>query len=418
MEPTASIVDNLKAFAKCGEDFFTGFTRRRENRARRNPIEILKRLQREAFADLMKLRDRQDKVERMLTFYRISKGGPFQEDGTRVRGDVDVMGSLFLMDDLDQQNVDAVGRAGIRTGTDARIIFETRVGQKDILEAEFITTQSSHRDSDDILGTPLSLAKVSYTANMTDWFSIAAVPMGARCRDMVSTNSSFQEKGLTDYSSFGPPLLHKNRGGAIGLTVKKSNVVASLAQFVVDLPSSFGHCLSTFGQIVCQLPMSSKLSLFGLHQVPKPRQQPSLGPLTLPLGILRCHKPPQTSTETSPPHLEPNFGESVPTGSVAVMLESELDESTRVRGWVQMRNNDPKHLQWAVSMSDSPEDEIGWGLSLGGLIQGPMNWDHFQVEAFLKFNLGKRLTLQPGFLYLMNANNQIPVLMFRSTWSL
>jgi len=37
MEPMASILDKLKAFAKSGEDFFAGLTRR-ESRARRNPV--------------------------------------------------------------------------------------------------------------------------------------------------------------------------------------------------------------------------------------------------------------------------------------------------------------------------------------------------------------------------------------------
>ncbi|XP_021847187.2 uncharacterized protein [Spinacia oleracea] len=408
MEP-ALIIDKLKSFAKSGEDFITGFSRRRKNKSRQNPIEILKRLQREAFSDLMKLRDRQDKVERMLTFSRTSKGSPFQDDGTNVRGEIDMMGSLFFTDYLDQENVDAIRRAGVKTGINARISFETKIREKDNLEAVFIANQIDHTQSSSILGSALSLAKVSYTANITDWCSMVAIPMGARCRDLsISTDSSFQEKGLTDYSSSGPPLLHQDHGRAIGLTVKKSNVVASLAHFVVDLPGPFGHCFSTFGQIVCQLPRSAKLSLFGLHQVPKPRQQAIAGALTIPLGIWSRH---QRSEES-------NFEETVAGNSVAVMLESELDESSRVRGWLQMKNGNPKHLQWSVSMSDFPEDEIGWGLSLGGTIQGPKSWDHFQVEAFLKFNVGKRLSLQPAFVYLMDGNNQVPALMCRSTWSI
>ncbi|KAJ8439805.1 hypothetical protein Cgig2_029065 [Carnegiea gigantea] len=408
MEPMASILDKLKAFAKSGEDFFAGLTRR-ENRARRNPIEILKRLQREAFADLMKQRDRLDKVEKLLTFYGSSKGGPFRGDGTRVGGEVDLMGTLFLKDYLDQENVDAIKRSGIKTGVCARINFETKVREKDVLEAEFISSLSGHTESGKSLGTALSFARVSYIANMTDWFSIAAIPMGARCRD---------EKGLTDYSSFGPPLLHENHGGSIGITVKKSDIVASLAQFVVDLPSSFGHCFSTFGQIVYQFPRSTRLSLFGVYQAIKSRQQANLGPLTMPLGIFRCHKHPQTSVETSSP-METSSEANVPAGSVAMMLESELDERTRVQGWVQMKNTNPRHLQWAVSMSDFPEEDIGWALSLGGSMQQhPASWDHFQVEAFLKFNLGRRFSLQPGFVYLMDRGNQMPVLMLRSTWSL
>ncbi|XP_010692510.2 uncharacterized protein LOC104905619 isoform X1 [Beta vulgaris subsp. vulgaris] len=419
MDPVASIIDKLKSFAKSGEDFVTGFSRRRQNKFRQSPIEILKRLQREAFADLMKLRDRQDKVERMLTIARTSKGSPFQEDSTYVRGEVDVMGTLFLIDYLDRDSVDAIKRAGIRTGINARITLETKFREKDVLEADFIANQSDVIDSGNILGSALSLAKVSYTANITDWCSIIAIPMGARCGDMsILTDSSFQEKGLTDYSSFGPPLLHQDHGRAIGLTVKKSNVVGSLAQFVVDLPGSFGHCFSTFGQIVYQLPRSTKLSLFGLHHVPRPRQQANPGSLAIPFSIWRHRQRYEESTVTSSPTSTSHFEDLPSVGSVAVMLESELDESTRVRGWLQMRNSNPINLQWSVSMSDFPEDEIGWGLSLGGIIQGPKSWDHFQVEAFLKYNVGNKLSLQPAFVYLMDRNNQIPGLMLRSTWSL
>ncbi|XP_021771053.1 uncharacterized protein LOC110735189 isoform X2 [Chenopodium quinoa] len=359
----------------------------------------------------MKLRDRQDKVERMLTFSRTSKGSPFQDYGTNVRGEIDVMGTLFLTDYLDQENVDAIKRTGVKTGIKVKISFETKVCENDILEAQFISNQSNHTGSSNALEGALSLAKVSYTANMSDWCSMVAIPMGARCRDLSASMdfSSYQERGLTDYSSFGPPLLHQDHGCAIGVTVKKSNVVASLAQLAADLPGSFGHCFSTFGQIVCQLPRSAKLSLFGLHQVPKPRQQVSAGALAIPLGILRRQQHSEEPMAASPP---------VAGDSVAVMLESELDESTRVRGWLQMKNDSPNHLQWSVSMSDFPEDEIGWGLSLGGTIQGPKRWDHFQVEAFLKFNLGKRLSLQPAFVYFMDGNKQTPALMLNSTWSI
>ena len=100
-------------------------------------------------------------------------------------GEVDLMGTLFLKDYLDQENVDAIKRSGIKTGVCARINFETKVREKDVLEAEFISSLSGHTESSKSLGTALSLARVSYIANMTDWFSIAAIPMGARCRDVA-----------------------------------------------------------------------------------------------------------------------------------------------------------------------------------------------------------------------------------------
>ncbi|GFZ10452.1 hypothetical protein Acr_21g0010510 [Actinidia rufa] len=391
MEPIASLIDNLKGLAKSTQDFATGIFPWRRDYRRRNPVatrcmmglykpsrdlifrlKILKRLQREAFSDLMKLRDRQDKVERVLSFYKSSKGSPFQEASTHVRGEVDMLGALLMMDNADQQNCDTIRRAGIRTGV--------------------------HSSCDS---------------------------SGAHCRDVgIATNSHHEKRALTNYSSLGPPLLNQHNGSAIGLMVRKSNVVASLAQFVSGLgmhPGSVGfmRCFSTFGQVVFELSRSTKLSLLGIHQVPKiSSQKVSLGALSMPIGIFKRREIPETSSEASTPVIGTLTHENVSTGSIALTLESELDESTRIGGWLEMNSSNPKCLQWAVSMSDTPEDEFGWGLSLGGLIQGPTRWDNFQVETFLNFNFSKRFSLQPALVYVMDGSTQFPALMFRSSWSL
>ncbi|KAK6939320.1 hypothetical protein RJ641_028851 [Dillenia turbinata] len=423
MDPVASVVDKLKGFGKATDDFIYGLFHRSSSR-RDNPIDILKWLQREAFSDLLKLRDRQDKVERMLSFYKFSKGSPFQEPSTHIRGDIDVSGALLMVDNISDHTCNALNRAGVRTGIRSRFTFETVLRQKDILVAEFLASQIEQNHISDISGSPLSLVKVSYTAHVNDWFSTVVIPLGAQFRDFtVGTNSSFQEKGLTDFSSFGPPLLNEQNDSAIGLTVKKSNVMASVAHFVSGIgrqPSSFGvsHCIGTFAQVVCQLSSGTKLSLLGLHRVPKSSDQQGNYALTVPVCIWKHHRAPAASTESSAPPVGSDTVEVKPNGSVALMVESELDESTRIGGWLGMKNSDPRSLQWAISLSDFPEDELGWGLSLGGMIQGPTSWDHFQVEACLKFNLGKRFSLQPGLVYTMDGTAQIPALMLRSTWSI
>ncbi|KAK9275358.1 hypothetical protein L1049_022622 [Liquidambar formosana] len=426
MELVGSVVDKLKGFAKSSQDFIDSLVHHHHhNTARRKPIEILKRLQREAFSDLMKLRDRQDKVERILSFHKSSKGSPFQEASTHVWGEVDVLGALLMVNTVDQQNCDALGRAGIRTGIDSKLTFETTIRQKDTLVAKFVASEKGKGYPGDAFGCPLSLSKVLYVANVNDWLSAVAIPVGAQCRDVgIATNSSHQGKGLTDFSSLGPPLLTQQNGSAIGLTVRKSNVVASLAQLVSGLgmhPNSvrIRHCFSTFGQVVCQLSRGTKLSLLGLHQVSKSSSQHvSLGPLTIPVGIAKHRNAPETSLEASALPMGTNTEENVSAGSIALVLESELDESTRIGGWVEMKKSNPKYLQWGVTMSDSPENEFGWGLSFGGIIQGPTSWDHFQVEAFLKFNLGERFSLQPGLVYVMDGPSHIPALMFRSNCAL
>lgn len=141
----------------------------------------------------MKLRDRQEKVERMLSFYKSSKGGPFQEATTHVRGQMDFLGALLIMDNLNQQNLDAISRSGMRTGIDSRFIFETTVGQKNTLAAEFVATQKGKKHRGHVLDMPLSLSKLSYTANVNDWLSLMAIPMGAQCRDVAVASNSFDQ---------------------------------------------------------------------------------------------------------------------------------------------------------------------------------------------------------------------------------
>lgn len=151
-------------------------------------IEILKRLQREAFSDLMKLRDRQDKVERILSF-KASKGGPFDDVSTHVRGEVEVLGLLLMIDRMHEENQDAISRTGIKTGVNSRFTFETTVRENDSLTAEFVASGKGQLDA---FASPLSLAKVVYAANINDWCSLVAVPLGAKCSDVGPSKSSHQ----------------------------------------------------------------------------------------------------------------------------------------------------------------------------------------------------------------------------------
>ncbi|XP_049354249.1 uncharacterized protein LOC125818778 [Solanum verrucosum] len=410
MEAAAvSVVDKLKSFAKSTQDFASVVFRNREVSNRRNPIEILKRLQRESFSDIMKLRDRQEKLERALAFYKSSKGSPFQETSPHVRGEFDVVGALLMIGTIDESKCNAIERA-IRTGIDSRLTFETTIREKDTLVAEFV---GSERGQKSILGSPLSLAKVLYAANISDWCSAVAIPVGGRCRDVAVPTSLREERGLTDYSSFGPPLLNQLNGSGIAVMVKKSKIVACLAQFVSALPPHSGsvlYCFGTFGQVVCHLSSNTKLSILGIHKMANlSRQQPRLAAMSLPFSFLQQSGHPQASL------VENCFLD----GPLAMTLESELDESTKIGGWVETNIASPEYLKWAVTMSDTSEDDFGWGLSLGGLLRGPRKWNRFQVESFLNFNVGKKCKLQPGLLYVMDEGaTQFPALIFRTSWSL
>ncbi|XP_004294726.1 PREDICTED: uncharacterized protein LOC101294637 [Fragaria vesca subsp. vesca] len=420
-------MEAIEAFTESTQQFFDNLIHRRANR---NPIEILKRLQRETFSDLMRLRERQDKVERMVALFGSSKGSPFQGGNTRLKGEVDFLGGLLWKhcnDDGGGQDCDGLSRAGIRSGVDFRLSFETAVRESDGLVCEFVAGQKHRSGVCDVSECGVSLAKVCYTAYVCNWLSCIAIPVGSRCRDVaVLTSPSHQGKGLTDRSSFGPPLLNEHNGSAIGIMVKNANVVvASLGQSISGLGMQVGsgrveHCLSTFGQIICQLPGNTKLSLLGLHRMPKSSsERVNHSAPCVPSGSSLHHTSSPTMADASAPPVRTNSKENVSAiGSVALMLESELDETTKIGGWIEMKKSNPRHLEWAVSVSDDSEDSVGWGISLNGMVGGPNSCDQFQIESYLKFNLSERFSVKPGVVQIMDGNAKMTAFMLKSNWSL
>ncbi|CAF2082549.1 unnamed protein product [Brassica napus] len=420
MDPIASMVEKVKSFAKSSQDLAS----------RQNPIDILKRLQREAFSDLMKLRDRQEKVERILSSYKLSKGGPFRETSTHVKGEVHALGGMLLMGNTDEESFIGLERQGVRPGLLSRFVFETSLRETDKLVAELVAGYKGEH-SDGVSGKQeLSLAKVFYKAEVNDWFSAVAIPVGARFRDVdadASLVSSYQGMNLTEVSELGPPLLNQHNGSAIGLTVRKSNMAASLAQSITNLEVEQGlnarsRCLRTFGQVTCNILSGVKLSLLGCHQILSPSNSlhyPS-GAVTLPVSFLRRRVDIDMEPESSAQSLEMRRSvDHVSSSSIALKLDSSLmDECTRIGGWIEIQKSREKQVKWSVSITDKPEDEVGWGMSVGGVLDGSRNHDLFQVESFLKFNIGNRFSLSPGLVYLANSNGRTVGFMLQSHWSL
>uniref|UniRef100_A0A2P2N066 Uncharacterized protein n=1 Tax=Rhizophora mucronata TaxID=61149 RepID=A0A2P2N066_RHIMU len=211
------------------------------------------------------------------------------------------------------------------------------------------------------------------------------------------------------------------------MTVRKSNVVASVARSfscpgMQLYDNGVGHCLGTFGQIVCQFPGGAKLSLFGLHQVTKSvTPHLSFGAVTVPVGFLKPHRDPETTIETSaevslvPAATDPHM--TVSSGSIAMKLEKELEENTTIDGWIEIKDLNNKQFQWAVNVSDASEDEFGWGMSVSGMFEGRNSGSRVQAESYIKLNLGKKFSLKPGIAYVVDGNARILGLMLRSNWS-
>lgn len=143
---------------------------------------ILKRFQKEAFSELMKLRDKQEKLEKMLLYQKYSTGSPFQQARTYIKTAFSVIGSLLVFEDDFLDSADRLERSGIRTGVNSKLTFETVIRDRDSLVAEFGKVQSG----------PFGLNRLTYHASINDLFSLVVVPVGAQCCNFRMNSSSSQ----------------------------------------------------------------------------------------------------------------------------------------------------------------------------------------------------------------------------------
>lgn len=176
--------------------------------------------------------------------------------------------------------------------------------------------------------------------------------------------------------------------------------------------AAFGRGLSTFGQVSYQPFDETRFTLSCLMQMHKPLSYLfKFGTLAIPTGHLKQQNSDVQGQESSSARSKKADG--ISSGSIALMLDSQLDESTNLSGWIELQKSS-KLLQWGASLSDIPEDELGWGLRMGGKIGGHFN--QLQLEGFLNFNFDKRFNLQPGLLYATDGRKHTPALVFRSSW--
>uniref|UniRef100_J3MHR0 FYVE-type domain-containing protein n=1 Tax=Oryza brachyantha TaxID=4533 RepID=J3MHR0_ORYBR len=346
-------------------------------------IDILKRLQRQAFYDIMQLREKQEKIERVLMSYKLSKSGPFAEESTRLKGVINVAGSLSSKNKKDS----APENSETNSGISSQFLFQTNVRKKDSLLVELITDHWCLSSENDPIGSPFVLSKVMYLANINDSLSVAAVPVGARCDDFSTDPNLQEEHWLANFcSSLRPPLLIKRHNYAAGLILRSKNFAASLAELIsaAGKPNNLGEVsrvFTGFGQISYQMQNEMKLSM---------------------------------SAALHGPSLVPR--KSKPTAGGCFELELKFDEDSRIGAWIEIKKVNPRLVRWALTLSETPEDDLGWGVSLRRGTEG--NAERLQLEGFLNFHLGKKATLQPGLMFNIDGRRCAPALVFQSSWFL
>uniref|UniRef100_A0A0A9D448 Uncharacterized protein n=1 Tax=Arundo donax TaxID=35708 RepID=A0A0A9D448_ARUDO len=399
----------------------------------------MKRFQRETLHDVIKLINKDEHIEHILSLYRNGKGFQFPDFPIRVKIALDAVGALFLVDSDEFKQAKAVlDKAGYRTGLSSRFIFESTTRGKDTIAAELSTKLEAGDHLGEATGKSVELTRLQYCARINKRLSMILVPFGAQCNNFLLDSSTIQN--MQSQASFDrPPLFSEYYNCAAGLRIKGSKFTASFAELIFgsgaqDSEHGGANCMTTFGQVSCEPTKDVKLSLSGLWQVCSPSSRfNNLGILAVPVGSMKPVKPttpgPEAQSDLSVkvqrpagvphPMVEPSVSEQggASAPSVAVMVDCELYETIKAEGWFQVERSSHRPVRCGFSLSDTPENKLGWGVRMGGTAEGDGHQLHNQhLEGFLNLNLGKGARLQPGLVYAMEGDKWTPALFLRSSW--
>ncbi|CAD6205194.1 unnamed protein product [Miscanthus lutarioriparius] len=405
------------------------------------PGDIMKRIQRETFSDVMKFKEKHDQIEHILSLYKTGKGFEFLDLPIQVKIALDAVGALFLVDGTEFEQAKAtLDKVGRRTGLSSRFVFESKTRGKDTIAAEL----STQLGAGDHLGRPVELTRLQYSARINKWLWMTLVPFGARCNNFLHSPSMIQN--LRSQASFdGPPSFFDQHNCGAGLRIEGSKFTASFSELIfgsggLDSGGGGTNRMTTFGQVSCKPANDVKLSLSGIWQVHS--LSPlfnNLGILAIPLGSLKPGNPTVSGTGE---HTELSVKFNNQTGasatshtvvavrgaspavqlpqSMALMVDCELYQTLKTEGWFQMERSIHGPVRWGFSLSDIPDNELGWGVKVSGGTAEEMRrrnqLQHLELEGFLNFNLGKGARLQPGLVYAKMETKMTPALFLRSSW--
>ncbi|CAI7759565.1 unnamed protein product [Closterium sp. NIES-53] len=334
--------------------------------AHRSEVSALRRLQREAFQDLLRVKDRLHKLEYYTGIRRLqpfgaatafpasppsasaagsagfggSAGGAGMDLGggfgfgllggsrTRMYGEV-AAGSAFVPAEGERSHSARAGleQAGMRSGLTVKLRLDTlcrrwgsggnssnsgnsgnsggsgtlsgsssggggsgtgksggagssggsaqgkRREPEDLLVTE-LTSGLGEESSSFMLGGPVNLHKVLYSAALWDGVRLAVAPLGAVGSDVAEPINPLKDQGLTRFSSGGLPLHRRARGSALALTLRSASASFSLAHFlsgwgVTPDPdgTSPGLCVSSLAQLSLQPQENVVLAFSALNRV-------------------------------------------------------------------------------------------------------------------------------------------------------
>ena len=167
----------------------------------------MRRLQREAFQDLLQLKTRVSKLEYATGLLSPSPSSSLSSphSASRPHGSVlsrtrltgEVATGAAVVPAAQSQTTDAraaLEQAGMRSGLTTRFRFETACRAADLLLTE-LTAGLGEESSSFMLGGPMNLSKVLYLWNVREGVQVTAAPLGAVGSDMAEPVNPLKVRG-------------------------------------------------------------------------------------------------------------------------------------------------------------------------------------------------------------------------------
>lgn len=400
----------------------------------RDDIQTVRRLLRETFEELVKVREKLSLVEKVSgiqeeavdygagTSVRLRATGPQNlaaKQGTRhasssLSGSLTLGGGLLWEDEVDSTDTTAkdaslleISKLGVKLGTDMILRFSGMVrGGLDSVLAEVQVDPGEDQ---------FALQKITYHCNPLPWIKAIFSPFGASAQDVAYTLNPLAGQGLTSLVRQGSLLHHTILGRTLGATVGLQRAWLSAAWFSpqglppLSMPNETDHA---FLQAI--VAPTKHLSL-GLAMI-EPLQMPSTVNQALNEEIVEESVPMQAAEKVR------RFAALVALRSFGLVMH----------GWATSEGDLAMHRswngkQWGFSVGPKAVQGAGgegasWAVAVGrlGETRGIQHWqkaiqpDTYEVSA--QIHVGEGMSVIPGITTLRRNDRTTVFAGLKTSW--
>jgi hypothetical protein len=392
----------------------------------------LKRLLRETFEELVKVKERLSFVEQVAgiqeeteqlpgtsTLHSLGAQMPTYKKSNQRASSLSgslVLGGGLLWEDENEStdmvrdaSLSEISKLGVRLGTDLLLRFSGMVrGGRDSVLAEVQVDPGEDQ---------FALQKITYHCNALNWMKAIFLPFGASVQDVAFTLNPLAGQGLTSLIQHGSLLHQAIMGRAMGTTVSLQRAWLSAAWFSP--------------QSMAPLPVAKETDHVFLQAIVAPSTHLSVG--------LAMMEPFQTSFKTISDDqpsdgLQSNQAISIPTAEKSrryAALVALRSSKLVMHGWATLEGDSAMYrswngTKWGLCIGPKPRQAAGepgssWAVAVGRLGEGVIRrWqeaiqpDTYEVSAQIHF--GEGMSVIPGIVTLRRNDHTTVFAGLKTCW--